>query len=776
MARLGPEQDAVRPAERAAGGGRSGARPDFPPRHEALPARPTPTASHDFSRTPLRADSRGALTAQPADSASPGVHAHHGGGEPAAESVGVPLEAPVRSMMEAGFGYDFSAVRVHADERAGDAARSLQARAFTVGADLLFARGAYSPQTSEGLRLLAHELAHVVQQGGQMMPGDVADHSGERAADEAAQVVAVGGQARVTPLRITGPQRSPDPPGPGPARTPALTPEEMWAQLVQSKRGFESSPSGAGDTHRSSPATLPPGSLRLDEAGKPTATGAPLGKGYETFAGVQVVDAEGNRVALAADSFRGGGPDRHAEARCVRALEARGPARVAGGKLVVVSDQTICPTCRQRLINYAKSRGLTLIEPHEPVRPKMVGAGEATPKTTSRSSTQAGRPQLSVVAREPIHVPVSTPPTPRGAPPAIRQKPPDPQRPAAPAAPSVGKSVPAAPTVGKSVPAAPSAPAPAARPVPEAGVLKRGRVSVNIEVTGGRPKVRLTSIDTAGISRDEAPELSKRPKGSALATAMSVGSIARTLLDLYGSVSDEGTNTTIQKLTHPIKSMMRSKIFDAAKEFLATHPDPKTLASRIDAARLRAEYEAEWRQLGSHRARAVYLAIVLSAVPEDERGPDWYAAAEKLKRGVAAPQQDVQSFIDAAEAYESRGIDVMQEIAPFPIGLPQLAAEIHERARMLDTISAELINAYFDFGSRFPLVSVFFLDLYTEGEFVAELAGRMRGFANTVSARYQAYVDVERELDAQMRQVRIHINDPGRAIMTAPWAGPPRQR
>ena len=127
-----------------------------------------------------------------------------------------------------------------------------------------------------------------------------------------------------------------------PARVPAHTPEEMWT-LVQSKRGFESSPSGAGDTYRSLPATVPPGSLRLDEAGIPLATGAPLGKGYETFAAVQLVDADGRSVAVVADSFRGGGADGHAEARCVRALESNGPARVAGGKLVVVSDQLICP-------------------------------------------------------------------------------------------------------------------------------------------------------------------------------------------------------------------------------------------------------------------------------------------------------------------------------------------------------------------------------------------------------------------------------------------------
>lgn len=188
-------------------------------------------------------------------------------------------------------------------------------------------------------------------------------------------------------------------PSPEGAGRLTLTPQEMWTQLLQDKRGFESSASGPGDDYRSVPATVPLGSLRLDEAGNPIATGQQLGKGYETFAGVQVIDRDGNGVALAADHYRRGGAGQHAEARCVRTLERHGPGRIAGGKMVVVSDQSICPTCRQTLLDYARSRGLTVIEPYEAVRPKMVGFGDASPKTSSRSSTQAGRPALTLVLR-----------------------------------------------------------------------------------------------------------------------------------------------------------------------------------------------------------------------------------------------------------------------------------------------------------------------------------------------------------------------------------------
>jgi len=183
------------------------------------------------------------------------------------------------------------------------------------------------------------------------------------------------------------------------ATTQPLSPAEMWTQLVQDKRGFTASPSGADDRYRSKPSTLPPGAL------DPAVKGAPLGKGYETYGALQVVDENGRRVAIAAESFEGSGPEGHAEARSIRALEARGPARIENGRLIVVVDQEICPSCRAKLIAYAEKKGISTIEPHLPVRSSMTRPGVmASPKTTSRSSTQAGRPILTLRADEPISV------------------------------------------------------------------------------------------------------------------------------------------------------------------------------------------------------------------------------------------------------------------------------------------------------------------------------------------------------------------------------------
>ncbi len=78
---------------------------------------------------------------------------------------GQPLSLPQRQFFEQRFGHDFSHVRVHTDDSAAKTAREVKAHAFTTGNDIVFAPGQYNPETTEGKRLIAHELTHVIQQG-----------------------------------------------------------------------------------------------------------------------------------------------------------------------------------------------------------------------------------------------------------------------------------------------------------------------------------------------------------------------------------------------------------------------------------------------------------------------------------------------------------------------------------------------------------------------------------------------------------------------------------
>lgn len=108
---------------------------------------------------------------------------------------GSTLDAGTRSSMESAFGERFDDVRIHTDDESDRLNRSVSAKAFTTGSDIFFSRGA-SP--SDG-QLMAHELAHVVQQrdsspssGGPMTVG-AADDVHEHSADAAASAVSSGG-------------------------------------------------------------------------------------------------------------------------------------------------------------------------------------------------------------------------------------------------------------------------------------------------------------------------------------------------------------------------------------------------------------------------------------------------------------------------------------------------------------------------------------------------------------------------------------------------------
>ncbi len=82
----------------------------------------------------------------------------------ASKGAGAPLPSDTRALMETHLGADFSGVRVHTGAVADRLNRQLGAQAFTYGADIYVNQGKYSPQSSEGQRLLAHELTHVTQQ------------------------------------------------------------------------------------------------------------------------------------------------------------------------------------------------------------------------------------------------------------------------------------------------------------------------------------------------------------------------------------------------------------------------------------------------------------------------------------------------------------------------------------------------------------------------------------------------------------------------------------
>ena len=125
------------------------------------------------------------------------------------QSSGQPMDTATRALFEPRLGHEFSRVRVHTDARAAESAREVDAQAYTVGWDVVFGAGRYAPGTNEGRRLLAHELAHVVQQSsGPVAPPAItsisrADSRVEHEAAATGDAVAAGG--RVSPVRLAVP-------------------------------------------------------------------------------------------------------------------------------------------------------------------------------------------------------------------------------------------------------------------------------------------------------------------------------------------------------------------------------------------------------------------------------------------------------------------------------------------------------------------------------------------------------------------------------------------
>jgi hypothetical protein len=107
--------------------------------------------------------SNGAGTATASNTVSQQIQNTQGGGSPLPDST--------KTFMESGFGAGFSDVRIHSGSEAAQLSGELNAQAFTVGKDIYFNSGKYAPGSPEGKHLLAHELTHTLQQGGNRSMG-----------------------------------------------------------------------------------------------------------------------------------------------------------------------------------------------------------------------------------------------------------------------------------------------------------------------------------------------------------------------------------------------------------------------------------------------------------------------------------------------------------------------------------------------------------------------------------------------------------------------------
>jgi hypothetical protein len=161
-------------------------------------------ANHIMRRPSSAPPIRGQAVADHDPHREPAVPAETGRYLDRSQGTGSPLSDGTRRYFETRFAADFRAVRVHDDDAAGQASRSIGALAFTRGSDIVFGAGQYAPGTAAGRHLLAHELTHVVQQAGNAelnrheLSVGPADNATEREADRVADQVIAGGVAQPT--------------------------------------------------------------------------------------------------------------------------------------------------------------------------------------------------------------------------------------------------------------------------------------------------------------------------------------------------------------------------------------------------------------------------------------------------------------------------------------------------------------------------------------------------------------------------------------------------
>ena len=156
--------------------------------------------------------------------------------------AGRALDAGIRRELEPRFNHDFGQVRIHTDAAAATAADRLHARAFTLGEQIHFGAGEYRPESTEGRRLVAHELAHVVQQSRQGATADA-----EARADGAATATTRGGIVNAASLGAApiGIQRQAKPGAENTDPAPEVVPHQQWSSVLD---GFElnsAKPTGA---------------------------------------------------------------------------------------------------------------------------------------------------------------------------------------------------------------------------------------------------------------------------------------------------------------------------------------------------------------------------------------------------------------------------------------------------------------------------------------------------------------------------------------------------
>lgn len=598
-------------------------------------------------------------------------------------SGGQPLDPLTRQFMESRFGYEFSHVRVHAGACAARSARALQARAYTVGTNIVFAKGRYHPHTSAGKYLLAHELAHVVQQsrGGtapELYPGAAHEQGAEQAALNVAAspaFVQVQGATGVGIARQGDPEvekavedalRGTTPTGervePTPIGQPArignqkaLTPKELIEEhvfgprvekeigelrkrLTETEVKFQKTPTDKTLEGRILSLRKQIGVLE----GKPF---DPELEGIEvpghgrinTTAAIQVVDKDGNLIAVERGWWH---PDMHAEEHAIVKLRRRlGDPKTRklppGSKIIVGGNQIVCSgKCEPALTQFAEDYGAESVEAHVKVRPAKGRVEEVmvSPKTAEKGALKSNTPPSAYSIESKTIYKAPAPEVPPAKPVVVTEAP-APKVPAAtpPTKVAVAETPAAAPTVKPSLKAAPGGVPPAAPEVTPAPAGAR-----QPSFARARPPVSLTSPALA-----EAQIIRARTVGTLV--GVGVGLLAAYGLHKYREWMEQAVAAM------PPTEIDRRPLREYLKTSAASMRILDLLSKDIDG--LAMSVKEKGRELMGGTAGAMLLL-----------GPSSYTPTERIE-ALTRLEYDLGGFQDELFTVR-RGIDAALELEP----------------------------------------------------------------------------------------------------------------
>lgn len=584
-------------------------------------------------------------------------------------AFGQPLELGVRASMESRFGRDFSQVRVHTGDTAARSAEAVDAQAYTVGQDIVFGPGAYAPDTLPGRQLIAHELAHTVQQRGATSGPFGIEPAGSPAEHEAHSVAQSMGGSVSTQASLSLARAPKKPPYTLATPQTLAIMEGMVTELGQLRAAAPTTASASKEAQRTFCVIK---IVAEDGTVKGTYTGSYLG-GKDLHAEQQAIGKidistikPTDKVLVATDQFP-------CEDKCTPALkqfrdQVQGEFRVFSQ--VDVDPATRAMTRSPKTVATKepgpKSKGapelMELDEFHRgpkspstggvPVPPKAGGgSGTGTPPASKPggATTPAPKPAATTPAPAP-KPPEAAPPAPKPAPTPAAPAPKPPAPTPAPA-PAAAPPAPKPPEVAPSAPKAPAAPAtaPKAPSVPEAPKV----------TTPAAPRTTVPTASKAATAVSEEARAIAREAAQQVKTEYRMLRAARVLshtLTVLGAIGDAAMIVDFHNMT---TSALAGKGFKLTQEIALAEgweSDLKAAKKSYEAfsQQITASQVQIWRAAGDPvsagvtsqelRSTGSNLALLLHSL-EDQR-PRMKTARDE----AAAKQKAAESILKDPKA------------------------------------------------------------------------------------------------------------------------------